>query len=97
MPLQDKVFSPFDEIQITELRRKRFKEIEIGRIYREVIVYCMFFWILYVVCYSNSNPHTFEYQNNIKEIFVSQNYIKAFNSVRNFSIGFVYFNRLFTI
>jgi hypothetical protein len=98
MPLKDKVFSPFDETQIKELRRKRFKEIEIGRISREVIVYCVYFWILYVVCYSNSNQQTFKYQNNIKEIFISQSYIKAFNSVRNFSIiRFVYFNRLFTI
>ena len=51
MPLQDKVFSPFDEIQIKELRRKRFKEIEIGRISRQVIVYCVFFgfYMLYVI------------------------------------------------
>ena len=83
MPVQGLIFTPLDETEVKKLRKQRLKEIEMWRIFREVLVYFMFFWILYVVCYTNTNPQTYRFQKNIKEMFVSQNLKNDFKNVRN--------------
>ena len=38
-------------------------------------------WILYVVCYSNTNTETFKFQRSMNEMFVSPNLKYDFNKV----------------
>ena len=64
------------------MRKKRLKEIEMWRIFREVFVFFMFFWILFVVCYTNTNPQTYRFQKSLEDLFVSSRLEASFTDVK---------------
>jgi predicted MPP superfamily phosphohydrolase len=66
---------------VKELRRKRLKEIEMWHIFRDIFAYFMFFWILCVVSYSNTNRDSFQFIKNIKISFFSNNFERSFTGV----------------
>jgi hypothetical protein len=80
-PIEEKTFSPLSKNERGELRKNRLREIEMFEIIHEIIFHFMFFWILYVVCYSNTNSETFRSQKNMKEMFVSSNLKYDFTNV----------------
>ncbi len=80
--IHPEIFSPLDENEVKELRRKRLKEIEMWHIVRDIISYFMFFWILCVVCYSTTSSDSFQFIKNVKASFVSSNLEKSFSGVR---------------
>ncbi len=67
-PIEEKSFVPLSKNEIRELRKNRLKEIEMFEIIYDIFLHFMFFWILYVVCYSNTNSATFRSQKHMKEI-----------------------------
>jgi hypothetical protein len=79
--MNTKIFHPFDKIEVKEMQRERIKEIKMWRIFHEVFVYILFFWILCVVCYANTNSQTFKFQRNMKDMFVSEYLKEDFSNV----------------
>jgi hypothetical protein len=79
--MNTKIFHPFDKIEVKEMQRERIKEIKMWRIFHEVFVYILFFWILCVVCYANTNSQTFKFQRNMKDMFVSEYLQEVFSNV----------------
>jgi hypothetical protein len=63
------------------MQRERRKEIKMWRILHEVFVYFLFFWVLCVVCYANTNLQAFQFQRNMKDMFISENLKEDFSNV----------------
>ena len=76
------IFGPLDENEVKEIRMKRLKEIEMWHIFRDIISYFMFFWILCVVSYSTTSRDSFQFIKNVKASFVSSNLEKSLSGVR---------------
>jgi hypothetical protein len=49
--------------------------------FRDILSYLMFLWILYVVSYSNLNINTYQYQKNMKGMFISESLKYDFSKV----------------
>ena len=81
MSIKGQIFFPLDEIEVKELRKHRLQEIEMWRILRDVFVYFMYFWILYVVCYTNTNTQTYQFQKSLSDSFVSSRLKESFTDV----------------
>ena len=82
MSIKGQIFFPLDEIEVKELRKHRLQEIEMWRILRDVFVYFMYFWIMYVVCYTNTNTQTYQFQKSLSDSFVSSRLKESFTDVR---------------
>ena len=74
-------FFALNKTEVREMRKNRLREIEMFEIIYEIFVHVLFFWILYVVCYSNTNTETFKFQRSMNEMFVSPNLKYDFNKV----------------
>ena len=58
-----------DKEKLIEERLKQMKIKKCQKIIREIIFNFIFIWVLIVICYTNRNQNSFNYQNMIKNMF----------------------------
>jgi len=64
---------PLTDGELEYARSKRLNEIKMWEIFRELLAYLSFLWILYVVSYSNRDPNAYYLVNHLNEYFVNLN------------------------
>ncbi|CAF0898918.1 unnamed protein product, partial [Brachionus calyciflorus] len=66
----DLIFEP-DEIENNHNSKRETysKEKKAKSVLREILCYCIFLGILFIVSYSNKDVNSFNYQNNLKKLF----------------------------
>jgi len=64
---------PLTPGELTYARDTRLKEIKMWEIFRELLAYVTFLWILYVVSYSNRNPNSFYMVQHLQQDLLSLN------------------------
>ena len=71
--LDRETFFPVDEQLVELMRRDRVSEVEMWSIVRELLSYCVFVTIVYIISYGNRDPMSFKMQAQMREVFVTQN------------------------
>jgi polycystin 1L2 len=64
---------PLTQGELAYARDRRLKEIQMWEIFRELLAYATFLWILYVVSYSNRNSNSFYMVQHLQQDFLSLN------------------------
>ena len=64
---------PLTEGEVAYARDRRLKQIRMWEIVRELLMYCSFLWILYIVSYSNRDPNGFYLVNHLKQDLLNLN------------------------
>ena len=64
--------SNYDQLtadEIREIREERVKRVKTWNAIREICIYILFLWCLFVVAYTNVGISSYKYQTNMREIF----------------------------
>lgn len=58
-----------NDTELADYRKKKEKEKKIWSSMREIILYLMFIWLIFLVSYSKTDINSFNYQNTLKNLF----------------------------
>ncbi len=61
-----------DADDLNELRKKRLLEIKMGQIMKEISIYLLFLFVLFVVAFSNLSSSSFQYNQLFLNTFVNK-------------------------
>jgi hypothetical protein len=64
---------PLDQLEIEEARHYRLIEIKMWKLIKELFLYSLFIWILFVVSYSNKDINSYSYMKSLKDLFILGN------------------------
>ena len=73
--------SQLNSCVIEEYKIKKQKEKKMKSSLKEILLYCLFVWILFIVSYTKIDKNGFHYQTTLQNIFAVNN--KALNDVIN--------------
>ena len=66
-------FYPIDEEYLEVLRRKRYMEVEMWAVVKELIGYAFFILIIYLISYGNRHPMSYKLQQQMQRNFIVKN------------------------
>jgi len=65
--------SNYDQLtadELREIREERVKRVKTWNAIREICIYILFLWCLFVVAYTNVGISFYKYQTNMRQIFI---------------------------
>ena len=57
--------------ELSEARYHRLKQMKMSTILREILSYCSFIWIIYLISYSNRNPNAFLQVHHLRHFLLN--------------------------
>ena len=67
---KDENMQKFDENGLTFLKRKRLFETKLRSVIKEIIIFVLFLFLLYVVAFSNMSSSSYQYNQIFQSTFV---------------------------
>ena len=67
--------------ELKEAREKRLRELKFNGVLWEMAFYLMFFIVLLIIVYGNSHPRAFDYQNNLRKVFIEPSNSPSFMNI----------------
>jgi hypothetical protein len=86
-------YDQLTEEELREIREKRVKRVKTWNAIREILIYILFLWCLFVVAYTNVGISSYKYQTNMREIFtpkVALTYVLYVSYVHKYSQAFCF-------
>ena len=70
--LKDDNMQTFDENELNFFKRKRLFETKLRSVIKEIIIFVLFLFLLYVVAFSNTSSSSYQYNKIFQSTFVSR-------------------------
>lgn len=62
--------------EVDQARYHRLKQVKMWSIIRELVSYCCFIWMIYVVSYSNRNQHGYDQVNHLRHFLLNRGHAR---------------------
>ncbi|KAI3380764.1 hypothetical protein SNEBB_003260 [Seison nebaliae] len=85
--------APPNAYQLKEARAKRQKELEMMKVLKEIVTFCIFLMLLYVVAYGNRDARMFNMTDHLETVYANDR-LYPFENVNSFSDFFRWFDNV---
>jgi hypothetical protein len=74
---RSKVFAPLGQVELDDAKAERLKELKVWSVLRELFVYFMYIWVLYVISIGNMSYNSYLYPLQLSNLFTQKNITKS--------------------